>query len=264
MALTKVNYIDNETVITAANMNAIQDEVIKNSEAIEKGIAAPTLRATYDEETQTMKFENVPKEVEDQLYAPSGYGLGQEDTYVIANTNTALKDGRYGIDASTYQTPIADNGVLVVVSRDANVKHQTIYYSNSERTICHRDVVGGYFQPWEFENPPMLLGVEYRTTERLNGKAVYAKYFNAGVLMNNTEYSLPSGATQLVRFGGHISGGVALPVGVYTKNDTTSGYFAFISAGNGGNSVWAYTDTRSDGYGNGGHYLHLILHYTKD
>ena len=29
--------------------------------------------------------------------------------------------------------------------------------------------------PWEWPNPPMLLGVEYRTTERHNGKPVYAK-----------------------------------------------------------------------------------------
>lgn len=31
----------------------------------------------------------------------------------------------------------------------------------------------GVFQPWEYEDPELMLGVEYRTTERYNGKPVY-------------------------------------------------------------------------------------------
>ena len=38
--------------------------------------------------------------------------------------------------------------------------------------------------PWEWENPPMILETEYRTTERYNGKPVYAKLFNFGTLPN--------------------------------------------------------------------------------
>ena len=37
----------------------------------------------------------------------------------------------------------------------------------------------------EWQNPPMILGVEYRTTERYNGKPVYAKAVNVGTLPNN-------------------------------------------------------------------------------
>lgn len=33
MALNKVNYIDNETIITAENLNNIQDEIIANTNA---------------------------------------------------------------------------------------------------------------------------------------------------------------------------------------------------------------------------------------
>lgn len=32
MALSKVNYVDGSTVISAANLNAIQDEIIDNKE----------------------------------------------------------------------------------------------------------------------------------------------------------------------------------------------------------------------------------------
>lgn len=34
---------------------------------------------------------------------------------------------------------------------------------------------GDNWTPWEWVNPPMIPGIEYRTTERWNGKAVYTK-----------------------------------------------------------------------------------------
>lgn len=37
--------------------------------------------------------------------------------------------------------------------------------------IIYADLIG----EWEWVNPPMMVGVEYRTTERWNGKPVYAK-----------------------------------------------------------------------------------------
>ena len=40
----------------------------------------------------------------------------------------------------------------------------------------------GAWQPLEHINPPMELGVEYRTTERYSGKPVYAKLVNFGSL----------------------------------------------------------------------------------
>lgn len=43
----------------------------------------------------------------------------------------------------------------------------------------------------EYQNPPMLLGVEYKTTERYLGKPVYCKVVDCGVL--------PSGATLTVK-----------------------------------------------------------------
>lgn len=51
MALTKVNYVDNETVITAANMNAIQDEVIKNGEKLEEHETALSVDVVVEQGT---------------------------------------------------------------------------------------------------------------------------------------------------------------------------------------------------------------------
>ena len=38
----------------------------------------------------------------------------------------------------------------------------------------------------EWHNPPMMLGVEYRTAQRYNSKPVYCKHISLGVLPNNT------------------------------------------------------------------------------
>ena len=43
----------------------------------------------------------------------------------------------------------------------------------------------GNWQPVEWINPPMQLGVEYRTTERYLGKPVYVKTINMGNLPDN-------------------------------------------------------------------------------
>lgn len=41
-------------------------------------------------------------------------------------------------------------------------------------------LLDGTWLPWEYTNPPMTLGVEYRTTERYLGKPVYAQLVNLG------------------------------------------------------------------------------------
>lgn len=47
-------------------------------------------------------------------------------------------------------------------------------------------VPGEGFKDWEWFNPPMTLGVEYRTTERYQGKPVYALAFDFGELPNTS------------------------------------------------------------------------------
>lgn len=56
-----------------------------------------------------------------------------------------------------------------------------------------RQKYGGTWKPWEWENPPMELGMEYRTTERHNGRAVYAKCVAFG--------GLPHGTTKISSHG---------------------------------------------------------------
>ena len=49
------------------------------------------------------------------------------------------------------------------------------------------------WQPFEWEHPPMQLGVEYRTVERYNGKPIHIKAVSLGLLENNTSKSVEHG-----------------------------------------------------------------------
>ena len=58
-------------------------------------------------------------------------------------------------------------------------------------------------------NPPMQLGVEYRTVERYNGKPVYAKAINFGQAPNATHKEVSHGIedfSQLVSYTGMMGG----------------------------------------------------------
>lgn len=42
-------------------------------------------------------------------------------------------------------------------------------------SIIKRELENGSWKPYEWVNPPMVIGQEYRTTKRHNGQTVYAK-----------------------------------------------------------------------------------------
>ena len=64
---------------------------------------------------------------------------------------------------------------------------QTVYYIGQNKGAkLRRYNVDGTWYPWEWVNPPMQPGEEYRTTERYDGKPVYAKLIDFGALPNST------------------------------------------------------------------------------
>lgn len=73
----------------------------------------------------------------------------------------------------------------------------------------------------EWINPPMLLGTEYRTAERYQGKVVYAKLVNFGALPNNTKKQVD-----------YYSDGVATPI-YLTAMLSTGSARNVLSAGKG-------------------------------
>ena len=65
---------------------------------------------------------------------------------------------------------------------------------------------------WEWINPPMLVGYEFRTTERYNGKPVYMKLVNFGALpANSTKSMTVSGMYYPFTITGTTSGNRSIP-----------------------------------------------------
>ena len=140
--------------------------------------------------------------------APAGYGLGENEGKSLENVDldTVFKAGVYYVKTGCTHVPDGTSNSwsnLVVIC--GRVPVQEYYPANGGadgewssylRRIYH--VTKGW-QPWEWVNPPMKLGVEYRTTERYQEKPVYAKVVYFGKLPNNTEKAVSHGIANLSR-----------------------------------------------------------------
>ena len=159
--------------------------------------------------------------------APAGYGLGVADsTPYCADANTAMVNGWYRIDGAT-KNGIGVSAIMRVESTASGwALVQTAYSATMSSTyaaVLQRYMIDGKWGEWEWVNPPMALGVEYRTTERHNGKVVYAKAINCGALPNASVSSVShgiSGATAFIDQRGVTSAGINFPC---YFNDTSVG-----------------------------------------
>lgn len=93
--------------------------------------------------------------------------------------------------------PFNKVGALLVACRGSTQMYQLFFvgetYGTGGSCIIVRSMYGGEWGPWEWVNPPMELGVEYRTTERHQGKPVYVKLVNFGALPNATTKDVDTG-----------------------------------------------------------------------
>lgn len=125
--------------------------------------------------------------------APGGFGLGEVATIPEGRSaNNITANGFYYCDKDT---PNSNDWIILHIQRADSyaVQFGRTYNQDSGWPIVTRVLnanISNAWQPWEYVNPPMKLGVEYRTTERYLGKPVYAKLINLGKLPNNAETSV--------------------------------------------------------------------------
>lgn len=152
--------------------------------------------------------------------APAGYGLGEQSKELTSDDdlNTIWQNGWYRWGSRSPQNApkmTSDaGGAGYIFARVTNYDAQNVlqeYWSlnqdaqNQARRICRN----GTWGPLEWINPPMQLGVEYRSTERYNGKPVYAKAINFGQAPNATYKDVSHGIEnfgQLVSYTGMMGG----------------------------------------------------------
>ena len=144
-----------------------------------------------------------PKTVYNQVsgVAPAGYGLGETSPYIAKTSESGEYDAdtvdKTGFFAAKTNTPTGNWCYGLHVNRIDNKAFQLVTSEFSEKEFALRKKIDGVWQPWEWVNPPMQLGVEYRTVERYNGKPVYAKLLNFGALPNSTSKSFAHGISSL-------------------------------------------------------------------
>jgi hypothetical protein len=148
--------------------------------------------------------------LEEQLAskAPAGFGLGGSQSFTNGNIGDICATGWYHAHQTlTIGGLSADYWYLHVKSYSDGLQHcrQELYPVALGNNGCKlvRIKLSGTWQEWVWENPPMLLGVEYRTTERCEGNPVYRKRIaythtdNIGTVGTVTGFNVPHGISNL-------------------------------------------------------------------
>lgn len=140
-----------------------------------------------------------PKTVYNQVsgVAPAGYGLGANTGKLITDGNDALVGGWFYWENNDTNLPFTYGHMRVdprLSSTSGQILMQTAYSDSYPGCVAQRKMIDGAFKPWEWVNPPMMLGVEYRTTERYFGKPVYTQVISIGAIgsgSGNVEHGIP-------------------------------------------------------------------------
>lgn len=165
--------------------------------------------------------------------APSGYGLGEARAHeVISDCDEATLSGLYIMSSNTANWPTNIDDVKYSLLRVSARTPTEILQEVFAIGVSGRydfSAVRSYgsstgWAPWEYVNPALKLGVEYRTTERYLGKPVYVKVLNFGALPNATRKAISTGFTDNqimpLRVSGHFWVGADRHSLPYNHSDT--------------------------------------------
>lgn len=142
--------------------------------------------------------------------APDGYGLGGAAKPLTAadDVNTIGASGWYSWVSNSVPTnaiAVTNLTIMRVDAYNSGVKVQTLYGATdgsdfiTQPIVARRMIYGSKIGTWEYVNPPLYLGVEYRTTERYLGKPVYVKVVNFGALPANNNKVVQHGISNYVQ-----------------------------------------------------------------
>ena len=141
----------------------------------------------------------------DLLIANAGQGKKRNDLIVFQyeqDASTLIESGKFVVIQGTETSGTASDPALTqedLLSGNATFDQMALWrVAVSGTTISTPTRVAEV----EWSNPPLELGVEYRTTERWKGRAVYTKLIDSGALPNNTSKSV---ATNITGFTGLVS-----------------------------------------------------------
>ena len=117
--------------------------------------------------------------------APDGFGLGNRNVTLTASDDldNVTGNGWYSWGSSAPANApilISFNPSSTYCSMFMVGSIQIVFSYNDRNNMAMRSENNLGWTPWEYVNPPLKLGVEYRTTERFFGKPVYVKVVDCG------------------------------------------------------------------------------------
>lgn len=146
--------------------------------------------------------------------APGGFGLGGGSKFLTPDDdlNEVWENGSYAWDAPPKNAP-TDSGTPIsycsmnVLNKGGDYNtHQIIYTFEGYEIHRYYDGAKKTWSEQAWVNPPMLTSVEYRTTERYNGKAVYKMLDADGLVKWRVD------GEEAWHYGGGLTYVVGLPV----------------------------------------------------
>ena len=164
---------------------ALNDNWDNLDDAVKEILITLANKAAATHAAQHAKGGSDPITPESIRAAPGGHGLG--DTAIPEAPNRDVnKITTTGWYMASVNTPTGGWWLISSITY-GNVMYQFAYANEAASgflngTVLQRskkDALSDW-TPWEYINPPMRLGIEYRTTERYLGKPVYCKAINAG------------------------------------------------------------------------------------
>lgn len=132
--------------------------------------------------------------------APAGYGLGTQKQSNITTLEQLNSTGNSG----WYELKLDGEGIhgftqgLLGVNASSLVIEQVFMPHQKNLKLIRTWIYDHGWGEWEWQNPPMEMGEEYRTSERIGNNAVYKKRIYLGNLPNKAIKSVDTGVTTVV------------------------------------------------------------------
>ena len=167
--------------------------------------------------------------------APGGFGLGGDVVNAPRKENEGFTDANL-ITATGFYRAVRNipfdgsRGYIIHLNNDKNSVLQ-FAASVSDEMYALREKIRGAWGEWEYINPTMDIGVEYRTTERFWGKTVYYKIVDCGKIADNkqVEHGIVN-MQDCISFQG-LRGGMPMPsISNNNLSDPWSCYVADVSS----------------------------------
>lgn len=199
--------------------------------------------------------------------APDGFGLGNigklltpEDNLDEVKTNGWYRWERKAPPQGTLPSAIGQSmdATLIRVWGNGAVCYQesiNITDETGHGCLCARTIYASTIFPWEWVNPLMESGIEYRTTERFWGRPVYYKIVDCGQIADNkqVEHGIVN-MRDCISFQGLRSG---MPMPSISNNNLSDPWSYYVA------DINRTKITLACGTSAAGGNCHVILKYTK-